>query len=98
MSAVEAWLTNIVRQVGASESYVTTLMPRAIACLSVGHSALGSVAETISALAPLEIAAWMAGSCDAEVAAEPLVSLPVSPSVLSAARAPPVFTLSATVK
>jgi hypothetical protein len=35
-----------------------------------------------------------AGSCDAEVAAEPLVSVPVSPSAWSAARAPPVFTLS----
>ncbi len=73
-------------------------MPRAIACLNVGHRAVGSVADTISALAPLAIAAWMAGSWEAEVAAEPLVSLPDSPSAPSAARAPPVLTLSATVK
>src|SRR5215831_11712595 len=35
----------------------------------------------------------MAGICDAAVAAVPLVSLPVSPSVWSAARAPPLFRL-----
>jgi hypothetical protein len=46
----------------------------------------------------LEIAAWMAGSCEAEVAALPLVSEPVSPSASSAAIAPPVLALSATVK
>src|SRR5690348_117069 len=69
-----------------------------MACLSVGHSAVGSVADTMSALAPLVIAAWMAGICEAGVAAVPLVSVPVSPSELSAARAPPVFTLSAVVK
>ena len=64
-------------------------MPRAIADFSVGHSAVGSVAETIRTLAPFAIAAWIAGSCDADVAAEPLVSVPVSPSVFSAAIAPP---------
>jgi hypothetical protein len=69
-----------------------------MADLSVGHSAVGSVAETIRTLAPLAIAAWIAGSCEAEVAAEPLVSVPVSPSVWSAESAPPLFTLSATVK
>ena len=73
-------------------------MPLAMADFSVGHSAVGSVADTISALAPLVIAAWMAGICEAGVAAVPLVSVPVSPSVLSAASAPPVFTLSARVK
>ena len=83
---------------GASESYVTTVIPRAIADLRVGHSAVGSVAETIKAFAPLDSDAWIAGSCDAAVAAEPLVSVPVAPSVCNAARAPPVFTLSATVK
>ena len=74
------------------------MIPRAIACLSVGHSAVGSVAETMRTLAPLAIAAWMAGSWEADVAAEPLVSVPVEPSSLTAASAPPVFTLSATVK
>ena len=54
-------MMNMLRQVGASESKVTTLMPRAIADLSVGQSAVGSVAEMTSALAPLLIAAWMAG-------------------------------------
>ena len=44
------------------------------------------------------IAAWMAGICEAGVAWVPLVSLPVAPSVLSAASAPPVFALSAVVK
>ena len=73
-------------------------MPRFIAALSVGHSAVGSVADTISAFAPLEIAAWIAGICDAGVAALPLVSVPVSPSASSAAIAPPEFALSAVVK
>ena len=56
-------------------------MPLAMAAFRVGHSAVGSVADTISALAPLVIAAWMAGICEAGVAAVPLVSVPVSPSV-----------------
>ncbi len=73
-------------------------MPRFMADLSVGHSAVGSVADTMSAFAPLEIAAWMAGICDAGVAAVPLVSVPVSPSVVSAAMAPPELALSAVVK
>ncbi len=73
-------------------------MPRFIAALSVGQSAVGSVAETIRAFAPLEIAAWIAGSSDAGVAAVPLVSVPVSPSASSAAMAPPDFALSAVVK
>src|ERR1700678_2730841 len=87
--AVEAWFMNKSRQVGASESYVTTVMPRDIAACSVGHRAVGSVADRIRALAPLVIAAWIAGSWDAGVAAVPLVSCPVSPSVCRAARAPP---------
>jgi len=66
--------------------------------LRVGQSADGSVADTMRALAPLVIAAWMAGICEAGVAAVPLVSDPVSPSSLSAARAPPDCTLSAVVK
>ena len=73
-------------------------MPAAIADFSVGHSAVGSVAETISAFAPLVIAAWMAGICEAGVAAVPLVSVPVSPSAFNAASAPPDLTLSAVVK
>jgi hypothetical protein len=40
----------------------------------------------------------MAGICAAAVEAVPLVSLPVSPSVWSAASAPPLFTLSERVK
>jgi len=66
--------------------------------VSVGQSAVGSVADTMSAFAPLEIAAWIAGICDAGVAAVPLVSVPVSPSVFSAAIAPPELALSAVVK
>ena len=77
---------------------MTTVIPFAIAAFSVGHSAVGSVADTIRMFAPLAIVAWIAGSCDAAVAADPLVSVPVSPSVPSAASAPPVFTLSAVVK
>ena len=50
------------------------------------------------AFAPLLIAAWIAGICEAGVAAVPLVSVPVSPSASSAAIAPPDFELSAVVK
>jgi hypothetical protein len=64
----------------------------------VGQSAVGSVADTMSAFAPLEIAAWIAGICEAGVAAVPLVSVPVSPRALSAAMAPPELALSAVVK
>src|SRR5215469_8816839 len=73
-------------------------MPLAMAAFSVGHNAVGSVADTISTFAPLAIAAWMAGIWDVGVAAVPLVSVPVSPSADSAASAPPEFTLSAVVK
>src|SRR3954451_18671154 len=73
-------------------------MPLLIADLSVGQSAEESEAETTSAFAPFVIAAWMAGICEAAVAAEPLVSVPVSPSSLSAASAPPDLALSDTVK
>src|SRR5437870_867651 len=69
-----------------------------MADFSVGHSAVGSVADTMSALAPLEIAAWMAGICEAGVALVPLVSVPDSPSVCSAEIAPPELALSAVVK
>jgi hypothetical protein len=74
------------------------VMPFAMADWRVGQSADGSVADTMRALAPLVMAAWMAGICEAGVAAVPLVSLPLSPSALSAARAPPDCTLSAVVK
>src|SRR5580692_4523319 len=73
-------------------------MPRAIAALSVGQRAVGSVAEMTSALAPLLIAAWMAGICEDGVSAVPLVSDAVSPRVCSAASAPPELTLSEVVK
>jgi hypothetical protein len=73
-------------------------MPRFIADSSVGHSAVGSVADAMSALAPREMAAWIAGICDDAVAVVPLVSLPVSPSASSAAIAPPEPALSAVVK
>ena len=73
-------------------------MPLAMADFRVGHSAVGSVADTIRMLAPLVIAAWMAGICEAGVAAVPLVSVPVSPSCCSAAIAPPNLALSAIVK
>ena len=96
--AVDAWLMNRLRQVGASESYVTTVTPLAIAAFSVGHSAVGSVAETIRTFAPLVIAAWMAGICEVGVAEVPLVSVPVSPSSDNAASAPPDLTLSEVVK
>ena len=77
---------------------MTTVIPRLIADFSVGHSAVGSVADTIRTLAPFAIAAWMAGICDAGVAAVPLVSVPLSPRVSSAEIAPPVLALSAVVK
>jgi len=77
---------------------VTTVIPRFIAAFSVGHSAVGSVADTMSAFAPLLMAAWMAGICEAGVAAVPLVYVPVSPSACSAAIAPPESALSAVVK
>src|SRR5258705_4586119 len=73
-------------------------MPLVMAACRLGHSADGSVADTMSALAPLVIAAWMAGICEDGVAAVPLVSEAVSPSVCRAAMAPPEFTLSAVVK
>src|ERR1700721_3187340 len=73
-------------------------MPLAIAAFGGGPSADGSVADTMSALAPLVIAGWRAGICEAGVAAVPLVSVAVSPSVCRAAMAPPDFTLSAVVK
>src|SRR6266516_2905571 len=73
-------------------------MPCFIALFSVGHSADGSVPDTSSASAPLVMAAWMAGICEAGVAAVPLVSVPVSPSACSAAIAPPDFALSEVVK
>jgi hypothetical protein len=73
-------------------------MPRFMAASSVGQSAVGSVAEMTSALAPLLIAAWMAGICEDGVSAVPLVSVPDSFSVCSAASAPPELTLSAVVK
>jgi hypothetical protein len=62
---------------------------RAIACFSVGQSADASVAETMSALAPFVIAAWIAGICDAAVACVPLVSEPFAFSSFSALSAPP---------
>src|SRR6476619_3907150 len=73
-------------------------MPLLIADFSVGQRADASVAETISAFAPLVIADWIAGICEAAVACVPLVSVPFSPSLFSAASAPPDFTLSAVVK
>ena len=77
---------------------MTTVTPLAIAPLSVGQSASGSVAETISTLAPLVIAPSMAGIWELGVAAVPLVSVPSSPNCLRARRAPPVLTLSDVVK
>src|SRR5471032_3553142 len=73
-------------------------MPFFIAEFRVGQRAAASVADTSRMFAPLVIAAWIAGICDAAVAAVPLVSVPVSPSALSAAIAPPDLALSAVVK
>src|SRR5580698_3528514 len=73
-------------------------MPFCIAEFKVGHRAEGSVAETSRIFAPLVIAAWIAGICDAGVAAVPLVSVAVSPSAWNAAIAPPDLALSAVVK
>src|SRR6266849_4239607 len=89
---------NRLRHEGASESYVTTAIFFAIACLSVGQSAVASVAETRRTLAPFVIAAWIAGICDAAVACVPLVSLPMPLSSRTALSAPPDFTLSDVVK
>src|SRR3954471_23306429 len=93
-----AWLMKMLRQAGASESYVTTAIFFAIACFSVGHSADASVAETMSAFAPFVIAAWIAGICDAAVACVPLVSVPFAFNSWSAFSAPPDLTLSDVVK
>src|SRR6266540_2155766 len=57
IASVSAWLTNSVRQAGASESYVTTVIFFLIADFSVGQSADASVAETMRASAPFLIAA-----------------------------------------
>ena len=75
---------------------MTTVIPFFIADLSVGQSADESDAETMSAFAPFVIAAWIAGICEAAVAAVPLVSVPFSPSCFRAASAPPDLTLSDT--
>ncbi len=93
-----AWLMNRLRHSGASESYVTTVMPFCIAELSVGQRAEASVADTSRTFAPLVIAAWMAGIWEAGVAAVPLVSVPDSLRAFRAAIAPPDFALSAVVK
>src|SRR5262245_53638566 len=98
IAAVSAWLMNSERHFGASESYVITGIFLAIAERSAGQSAALSVAETIRAFAPFVIAALIAGICEAAVACVPLVSVPFSPSFLSAASAPPDLTLSAVVK
>ena len=55
--------------------------------LSVGQSAAGRWPRH-QALAPFVIAAWMAGICDAAVAAVPLVSVPFSPSCLQGGERP----------
>src|SRR5579862_1583170 len=93
-----AWLMNRLRQAGASESYVTTVIPFCIAEFSVGQSADASVADTSRMFAPLVIAAWMAGIWEAGVAAVPLVSVPDSLRAFRAAIAPPDFALSEVVK
>ena len=77
---------------------MTTVIFFFMAELSVGQSAAASLAETTSAFAPFVIAAWMAGICDAAVAAVPLVSVPVSPRAFRAASAPPDLALSEVVK
>src|SRR5215471_15725828 len=93
-----AWFTKRLRQAGASESYVTTVIPLDIAELSVGQRADASVADTRRMFAPFVIAAWIAGICEAGVAAVPLVSVPLSLSAFRAAIAPPDLALSAVVK
>ena len=77
---------------------MTTVIPFCIAELSVGQRAAASVAETSRMFAPLVIAAWIAGICEAGVAAVPLVSVPLSFSAFSAAIAPPDLALSEVVK
>src|SRR5262249_15179924 len=73
-------------------------MPFAMAEFRVGHSADGSVADTMRAFAPLLIAAWMAGICEAGVARAPLVSGPVAPGGPGAASVPPFVPLWGVVK
>ena len=74
-------------------------MPLVMAEFRVGHSADGSVADTMR-----DVGALGDRRLDRRdlrrraVAAVPLVSVPVSPSAWRAASAPPDFTLSAVVK
>ena len=73
-------------------------MPLAMAPFRVGHSADGSVADTMRAFAPLLIAAWMAGICEAGVAAVPLVSRAGVAEGAQRGERPAGLTLSAVVK
>src|SRR6266536_2070376 len=77
------------------------MSPVLLICLASRSTSLvpiWAVEDTMRAFAPLLIAAWMAGICEAGVAWVPLVSVPVAPSVFSAAIAPPDLALSAVVK
>ena len=71
-----------------SESNVTTAMPLAIACLSCGQSAAGSLPAITIALAPVWIAVWTAGSCAAAVSLVPDWTTCLSPIAVSASLPP----------
>ena len=89
---------NRSRQVGRVRVVGDDRDPLRIAEFSVGQSAAGRSPTRAATFAPFVIAAWIAGICEAGVAAVPLVSVPVSLSAFSAAIAPPDLALSAVVK
>src|SRR4051812_9678129 len=70
-SSAAAWLMNRSRPSGAvSESYVTTLMPAALAFCSAGTTAFGSLAEMTIASCFCVVSVLMYDTCDEAVASD----------------------------
>ena len=63
-------------------------MPLAIACLSCGQSAAGSLPAITIALAPVWMAVWIAGSCAAAVSFVPDWTTCLLPIFVSASLPP----------
>ena len=64
MRLKSVWLTNTSYAPAAGlESYPTTLMPAAMAALSAGATASGSLAEIAIAFTPCVVASWMKVAC-----------------------------------
>src|SRR5437867_13372761 len=81
--SVSAWLMNSLRQF-ASESNAITAMPFAIACLSAGQTASGSLAAITFPAALDWIAAWIDGCWAAAVSCVPEDTTCLSPISVSA--------------